>query len=181
MKPSKSKAIVVDASVLRSAGTKENPASIHSREILQTIMDYCHRAVVTGAMTQEWHTHASLFSVRWLAAMTAKKKLQLVTEPEAYAWLLAKLETGVDPEPARQAVTKDFHLLIAALETDKTIITRDERLRQILHVAAGQIGELRSIMCANPDFTEEEIVAWLNRGAPAEKKRCLGYHLRKYK
>lgn len=181
MKPRKSKAIVVDASVLRSAGTTENPASIHSREILQTIMDYCHRAVVTDAITQEWHTHASLFSVRWLAAMAAKKKLLPATETEAYAWLLAKLETVIDPEPARRAVTKDIYLLIAALETDKTIITRDERLRQILHVAAGQVGKLRTVMCANPDFTEEEIVTWLNRGAPAEKKRCLGYRLRKYK
>ncbi len=95
--------------------------------------------------------------------------------------LLAKLEAGIDSEPARQAVTKDFHLLVAALKSDKTIITRDERLRQILHVASRQVGELRSIMCANPDFTEEEIVAWLNRGAPAEKKRCLGYRPRKYK
>ena len=181
MKPRKSKAIVVDASVLRSAGTKENPASIHSREILQTIMDYCHRAVVTDAMAQEWRTHASLFSVRWLAAMTAKKKLQPITDAEGHAGLLAKLETGVDSEPARHAVMKDFHLLIAAIETDKTIITRDERLRQILHVASQQVGELRSIMCANPDFTEEEIVAWLNRGAPTEIKRCLGYRVRKNK
>jgi predicted nucleic acid-binding protein len=175
MKQRKSKAIVVDASVLRSAGLTENPSSIRCREALETIRDYCHRAVVTDEIYAEWRAHASGFALRWLATMQAKKKLTRISAPDNVSNLPAELDACLDVPAHRTAVAKDVHLLLAALAADQTIITRDERLRQILNAAAQSIGELRQIVFANPDIAAEAVTAWLNRGAPFARQRCLGY------
>jgi predicted nucleic acid-binding protein len=174
-----SKAIVVDASVLRSAGLTENPSSIRCREVLETMRDYCHRAVVTEEIRAEWRTHASGFAVRWLAAMTARKKLEEISLVGDASDLPSQFDACLDVPAHRAAVAKDVHLLLAALEADRTIITRDHRLRQILNGAAVRVGQLHQIVFANPDVEAEEVTAWLNRGAPFEKKRCLGYEPRR--
>ena len=179
MKARKSKAIVVDASIARSAGMTEYPASLRCRETLQTMLHYCHRVVITEAVAQEWRTHASRFARGWLASMKAKKKLMQVTDAATYTELLEQLEACIDTPRQREAVSKDFHLVVAALATDKIVITRDKELGKILHDAASEVRTLRSIVFANPEVAEDEIVAWLNRGAPAENSRCLGYKPRK--
>lgn len=181
MKPRKSKAIVVDASIARSAGLTENPTSVACRQILDTILQYCHRIAVSQAARQEWSNHASGYSVRWYAAMTARRKVLLVPGTVSQAELQARLEASISQVSQQEAVAKDFHLLIAALETDKIVLTRGERLRRILHTAAQQVGELRGLIFANPVASDEKVIAWLNRGAPAERHRCLGYKPRKPK
>lgn len=179
MKPRRSKAIVVDASIARSAGLTENPVSMQCRQVLQTMLDYCHRVVLSDDVSQEWRTHASRFTRVWLSSMKAKKKLVLVSQSDAYVELCARIEACFDRAKQQENIFKDFHLVVAALESDKIVITEDEQLRKLLHAAAAQVEELRSLTFANPTVSEEGIVAWLNRGAPAEKKRCLGYKPRR--
>lgn len=70
-----SRRIVVDASVANSAGNGTHPTSRMCREFLLDMMSICHKVVVTQAISIEWKNHASTFSVRWLAAMRAKRKL----------------------------------------------------------------------------------------------------------
>lgn len=180
MKQRNSKAIVVDASVVRSAGMTENPTSIHCREVLQTMLDYCHRVVLSTDVNQELRKHASRFARLWLGSMTAKKKLLLVTDSGAYSELYGRVEACLEEAKQQEAVSKDFHLVVAAFESDKIIITRDERLCKILDAAAGQVEELRSLIFANPDATEQQVADWLNRGAPAERTRRVGYRGRRH-
>lgn len=117
----------------------------------------------------------------WLSAMTAGKKLLTISGTADYSELLARLEACISQVSQQEAIAKDFHLLIAALEADRIVITRDERLRLILNTAAEHVGELRTLIFANPEAADDGIVPWLNRGAPAEKQRCLGYKPRKRK
>lgn len=152
----------------------ENPTSLRCREVLQTMLVYCHRVVLSGDVNRELRTHASLFGRLWLSSMTAKKKLVLLTNSVAYVELYGRMEACFNESSQQEAVFKDFHLVVAALDSDKIVITRDKRLRDLLEAAADQVEELRSLTFANPDATQEEIVAWLNRGAPAENNRLLG-------
>jgi hypothetical protein len=75
----------------------------------------------------------------------------------------------------QNAVDKDFHLLVAAMASDKTILSQDNKLREILHAAAGDVSVLRRLVFANPAVADEAVTDWLNRGAPAERERCLGH------
>jgi hypothetical protein len=75
----------------------------------------------------------------------------------------------------RDALMKDCFLVEAALAADKTIASLDERVRQLFGEATQQVGELREIVWANPDLVGEGCGEWLRAGAPAERKRQLGY------
>ncbi len=69
---------------------------------------------------------------------------------------------------------KDFHLLEAALETDKTVISLDQTVRTLFAQAAQQVGEIRDVVWVNPDRTvEEQPIVWLQNGAPNEAHRQL--------
>ena len=69
---------------------------------------------------------------------------------------------------------KDFHLLQAALATDRTVISLDETVRRLFVHASQQVGEIRDIIWVNPDRTaEEQPIEWLQNGAPPEPHRQL--------
>ena len=73
-----------------------------------------------------------------------------------------------------EAMEKDFHLPGAALETDQTIISRDENIRGLFKRASQQVDEIRNIIWVNPDRTaEEQPIVWLQNGAPPEPHRLL--------
>jgi len=70
---------------------------------------------------------------------------------------------------------KDMHLIEAAKATDHTIVSLDEIVRALFINAARSVTELRIVIWANPDKTEEGCLAWLEAGAKVEKKRQLGF------
>lgn len=72
---------------------------------------------------------------------------------------------------------KDACLVEAALVTDRTVASLDERVRSLFHRATDRVGELRAIVWINPELQEETPLLWLERGAPAEAERMLGYAL----
>jgi hypothetical protein len=86
--------------------------------------------------------------------------------------LRERLASGV-PEQEATALAKDAHLIAAALLTDRIIISRDEEARRLFGIACKRAGELGEILWANPEFEDEQVAAWLQRGARVEKKRKL--------
>ena len=71
---------------------------------------------------------------------------------------------------------KDLRLIEAALATDKTVISLDDKTaRKFFGKAAVQVDELKDIVWVNPDKIEEEKpIEWLENGAEAERDRLLG-------
>ena len=66
------------------------------------------------------------------------------------------------------------HLIEAALETDKTIISLDETVRMLYAQVSQQVGEIRDIIWVNPErTTEEQPITWLKNGALPEVHRQL--------
>ena len=78
-------------------------------------------------------------------------------------------------ENKRDAMLKDTHLIEAALQADKIVISMDETVRYCFGEVAHQIQPLKLIVWANPCISEEAVIDWLQRGAPLEKERLLGY------
>ncbi len=62
----KSKRLVIDSDVARSAGTKEDPISQSCREVLQAVLSICHKVVLTEDIFAEWKRHRSNFTFVWL-------------------------------------------------------------------------------------------------------------------
>ena len=170
------KRLVVNASVARAAGGKGATASvsINCTEFLETFRDECpHHIVMTPELSEEWNTHQSNFAARWLKSMIARKRFNYITPPRDTA-LSDKIDATATRERDLEAMQKDFHLLQAALATDRTIVSLDETVRQLFKQASQQVGEIRNIIWVNPDRTaEEQPIAWLQNGALAEANRRL--------
>ena len=79
---------------------------------------------------------------------------------------------------SRMAMLEDAHLLEAALRTDETVASMDNRARRHFATVSEQIDSIRDIMWVNPDTESAFCLNWLTRGAPMEPERQLGYQHR---
>ena len=169
------KRLVVNASVARAAGGEGATASIsiNCTEFLEAFRDESpHHVVMTSGLSAEWAEHQSNFSARWLKSMIARKRFVYVMLPQNRT-LSDEIERTAVGERDIEALRKDFHLLHAALTTDRTIISLDETIRRLFKRASQQVSEIRDIIWVNPDRPEEQPIVWLQNGAPTEPNRRL--------
>ncbi|MEW6219041.1 MAG: hypothetical protein AB1634_05820 [Thermodesulfobacteriota bacterium] len=113
-----SRAIVIDASVARAAGSAEHPVSTACRDFLIQILRICHRVVMTVEIAEEWKKHQSGFALRWRAAMESKRKVVRPSVAELPSGLREQAEALPLPPRRMSALLKDLHLVEAALATD---------------------------------------------------------------
>ncbi len=129
---------------------------------------------MTPDIRDEWTKHESNFARTWRRRMVAKKKLEYQAGIETNEELWKQIEGTAASDSEREAMFKDFCLIEAALATDKTVISLDERVRRLFGQAAGQVPEIRDLVWVNPDKPEEEPIEWLRDGGIAESERRLG-------
>ncbi len=172
---SASRKIVVDASVAQSAGSgeKENLFSGPSRAVLNIIEAAHHFLVFSRECFQEWSEHEREFARRWRRRMVARKRVIPLgdTTDEALRERLAAFFTVASQ---RKAILKDAHLVEAACQTDRIVISRDEVVRALFRRACPQIQEIQGVCWANPEIEDERVVDWLESGARNEPARRLG-------
>lgn len=177
-----SKALVIDASVARSAGPphSSHPTSSHCRNFLQNVLTICHHIVMTPEIRQEWDKHQSRFARGWLRSMIAKRKLSSLTNLASDKELWKELENMAQTDTQRAQIVKDIRLLEAALASDKIVISLDENTaRKFFNIAAQTVTALQTITWVNPDRIKQETpITWLENGANLEKSRLLGCNLR---
>jgi len=121
---------------------------------------------MTPEIGEEWKQHASRFARTWRVAMFARKKVDLAT-----IFPQTKLRAKVCDGTAK--MLKDWHLIEAALATDKIIVSRDDTARELFSGAAKNVGEIQKVIWVNP-AEELDPCFWLEKGASAEDRRMLG-------
>jgi len=104
--------------------------------------------------------------------MYSRKKVVRLKAAESHAACDHLLRIGRD-DPNEAAIQKDVHLLSAALSADKSILSRDDRMRAILRELPGLPKELAEIHWANPSVATEDVLAWLTSGAEPDPARRL--------
>lgn len=138
-----SRLLVVDASVMRAAGTAEHPVSSACRKALSAILTICHRVLISDPIENEWDRHASKFSRKWKVAMMNRRKMP--KDNPSVAPILLKGLSSDD----RAIIKKDRHLLDAAYAHDRIIMTTDDKLQKALE-RTGNVKMLREIRWLNP-------------------------------
>lgn len=132
--PTPSWELVIDASILRAAGSVDaaHPVSTYSRKVLIDILEICHRAVLSTSIKNEWDTHQSKFSRSWRVQMYSRRKIISASGKDCEH--LRKAVNACDriTDKQRQDADKDFLLIEAALNGDKIILSIDKRARGIL-------------------------------------------------
>ncbi|MBY6274126.1 MAG: hypothetical protein CW346_18345 [Bacillaceae bacterium] len=118
--------LVVDASVLRAAGTAACTRARNSRDVLEGILRNGHYVVVTRAIVQEWDRHSSYLGLLWRSRMMNRRRL--VTIPLGTSNIRG-LVLQYAPADARHVIEKDIHLIEAALNASEIIFSLDLRAR----------------------------------------------------
>lgn len=163
-----SRKFVIDTSIAKSAGGEEatHPTPTHCREFLKAIRENNYFLVFTPDIAEEWHKHRSKFTHKWLTSMYARRLV--ANEPVAVAELVALRQKTLNccsTEKIREAVDKDWRLVEAALNCDKTIASLDDTMRGYLQNVAQTISQLQPLFWANPHFQHQAVMNWLENGA----------------
>jgi hypothetical protein len=169
----RSRVLVIDASIARAAGdVSMHPTSHDCRVFLQAVLKVCHRMVMTDPIREEWKRHQSRFARQWRTSMMARRKVEFV-EVASHLSLERRI-TRVESDAAIAAVMeKDRRLIEAALVTEQRVISLDDRMRKHLQDHLSKLPEVHSICWVNPSTADEQAIAWLESGAPAERTRML--------
>lgn len=181
----RSRRLVIDASVARSATFDENPTSVACRSFLQDVLDICHRVVITSQVDREWQDRAlaihdkadqrrSRFLVDWLFAMGRKKGKILRPRVTANDALRRKINCFGLPQAARKEIIEDIHLVEAAMASDRVIISRDDAAQRLRSNITGSCPEIRKVIWCNPVTVSDDGLRWLRNGAPVVKVWQLG-------
>lgn len=171
----KSRQFVVDASVARAAGSLGalSPTSQSCRQVLDTIFQVCHRAVMSQELRAEWDRNASKASLNFLREMRRRGKL---VPPQETVPVMVKTRATIERlcgEAQAEAILKDFHLLEAAWESDRLILSLDDTARSLLVPLVKRLPRLGTFTWVNPTEEGEAVIDWLTKGAPDEEKRFL--------
>ena len=172
------KRLVIDADVAQSSGsdTATDIRAVNCRDFLKAVREQDHKVVMTEKISDEWKRHQSRFARRWRLSMDARKKVERINT-QSRDDIQDKIMNTTDNENEIENMQKDYHLIQAALETDKTIISLDETVRTLFAQVSQHVNEIRHIIWVNPDRTEEEQpIAWLKNGAPSEPHRQLSVY-----
>lgn len=174
MASAKSKRLVIDACIAYSAGEiSQHPISKYCRKLLSSVLDICYQVVMTSQISKEWKENASKFSTKWLRRMTARKKVCRIHIREN-SDLRKKIMKIVLTPTTQEAMLKDMLLIEAALSTDKIILSLDQIGEHFAEISQS-IGEIKEIHWSNPADPNEQVIPWLEQGAPMIKERTLGF------
>lgn len=165
---------VVDTDIARAAGSSDHPVSSACRVTLNTIRSVCHRLVLSPTQRGEWEKHKSGFTSVWLTSMLSKRKCEILPrDPDALITDAVDRYEGGGPAD-RKALVKDEHLVEMALATDSRILSMDERAFRRFGEIVGDAPQVGRVHWGNPTHAPDDVVAWLEQGAPDDEARCIG-------
>lgn len=175
------KRLVIDADIARAAGGIDavHPTSVSCRDFLESVLKICHHAIITREIKEEWDNHQSIFANRWRYSMMSKRKLHFInTDSDLDKTLREKINHAVANKKDVEAVLKDIHLIEAALKTDGTVISGDEKVRKLFALASSKgVSEIKNVVWVNPCDDQEDSIQWLKKGAKIEKRRTIGHFI----
>jgi hypothetical protein len=180
--------LVIDASIGGMTGgggtvAADSPQG-RCRRCLRAVQDNRYGIYFHPQTWEEWGRHRSEYSRQWLQGMYSRKRLRVKNEEEISASVLSvrlqkligkKIGYEILSEAVYTIMLKDCHLVEAALDADRVVISLDDRVRFHFKAVSEIVTEIGPIVWVNPDNTEEESVAWLEAGAEPEKHRQLGF------
>ncbi|NQS98033.1 MAG: hypothetical protein HQ591_06235 [candidate division Zixibacteria bacterium] len=171
--------IVVDADVLMMASDM-SPAinCVNCVRFLRKILDICHMIVAGGKISQEYLDHNTVYSRIWLSDMASQEKVKNY----AFSTSLENMSNEIksldifSPEEIPN-IEKDLHLIQAALSTDGIVVSVDGKARRKFAIVSRSeftlAAEIGDIVWINPTNEGENLMQWLESGAPKDNARML--------
>ncbi len=175
MAKTSSKVIVIDASILRTAGepSKIDQRSAKCRQFLEAMRRICHRAILTPEMKVEWDKHQSNFGTRWRASMARIGKI-VFSHIEIDQTLRSAIRDASPDKHIAEIMIKDARLIEAALASDQIVVSLDDKARLHFRDICVRITRLKRVSWINPNVKSDQYVKWMEEGAKSLKDHKLG-------
>ncbi|MGG4470004.1 hypothetical protein ABER68_18345 [Paenibacillus alvei] len=167
-----SKTLIIDACVARSASENQKPVSTNCRELLSEVLKSNHKLGFTNELSQEWKKHNSKFSALVLATLIRRNRVLNIEGNEDSFNFRTKV-AEIKDKARIPAISKDLHLVEAALLTDKIVLSSDTNARGHFSVVLDDFPELSDVMWLNPVSEEDSVVSWLLQGCKTENNKML--------
>lgn len=169
----KSKTLVIDSDIARAAGTTQHPVSSACREVLENVLEICHKIALSPILKEEWSKHQSKYTRTWLRTMIAKRKFEFKQISEDQQLREQITQHAVTPE-INEIMQKDVHLIETAQAADKIVLSMDNTVHQHFKTISNHIHPLKEISWANPHPDRQEaVISWLQNGCEIEINRLL--------
>ena len=89
--------------------------------------------------------------------------------------LWSQVEAKAERDKEREVMVKDLRLVEAAIATDRTVISLDDKVRQCFAKVAVDVDLLKDIIWVNPGKIAEKPLDRLQNGAEPQIERSLGF------
>lgn len=141
--------LVVDACVLRSAGSSGSPTPTECRAILEEIKNSRKHVSIDRKLLAEWRRHKSRYSATWISAMFSRR---LIEQIDRFSGKSISVEDAVSKlgEPDRSVALKDIHLIRIAVDRGYCVISCERRCRAAFHKAAVYCSEMSKVFWIFP-------------------------------
>jgi hypothetical protein len=157
--------IVIDADIMRSAGTSEHPNSSNARKLLDAVWDAGHRMVQCAPIKEEYDRHQGRYASLWRTKMISKKLWVHWKYKEDKDLRRVLVDALPDGSLARDLeVLKDAHLLEAAAATDKRIVSKDATARNLFRLACPHLNVHKSILWGDLTGSPAKVIQWVDNG-----------------
>lgn len=174
MPNNRGKRLVVDACIARAAGGSgaHHEGSISARNFLVEFKKHDFIAGMNRDLFAEWKRHESSFARKWRRSMIGARRFPILDHSKSNQTIWTRINTRREHRELKQLMLKDRPLMEAALNTDKRIVSFDERSRKAFARTSSIINDFKKIIWVNPSKNENSI-DWLRNGAKKEKCRLL--------
>lgn len=140
------KTLVIDACIANAAGeSSDHPNSANARNFLKTVSDEGHKIGLTQELWEEWDKHQTYHAKTWLKKMVSKKQFHY-KQMAHNTNLRESIEELQVSKNNLKAMLKDCHLLEAAQEFDKQIISSDDTAGNLFREASAHIAGIRHLL-----------------------------------
>src|SRR5437016_2564602 len=148
--------LVIDADVAIQASPTHtaDQACVLCSDALEAVLQAGHWIVLSEQLEDEWSRHVRGYSSTWLQQMFARRRVRRLSVPEDPD-LLERVFRAHTTQLTREEIAKDLHLPLAALRSDRTVLSKDARARRALASATGAVNEIRRIIWTDPSREDE--------------------------
>lgn len=162
--------VVVDANIARSSGTTVHPVSRACREALDEIKSNNHSFILCETLLQEWKTHQSNYSAKWLASMFARRQVELIAHKNESK---LRITSSKASDHFKNAALKDSHLIDAAEKSGKFITSSDDRAREAFAAISELQTTTKSIIWLNPVAESGVLIDILRKNKKPKKENRI--------
>lgn len=130
-----------------------------------------HKFAMTVDIKNQWDLVRSKIANQFLSIMSSKNRIETLDSISNNIKIeFQNLELS---QNIRVSLEKDIHLIEAALEVDKIVISKDKKARLNFCIISDDLNDIKRIMWANPTVIEDDTMSWLEMEMPDDNNKKL--------